>query len=281
MAGQCTQGSFQHQKLTIHSRFHAAQKGEPGFGTIENEPLPYESSLAQLSTSSTSNLLTSYHDALEPATDEEAFLTESQIAGLEPFLNPVYLKPNTLRALVTKFSAESSIELHDFLRNDLATSLRSGLVSMDDVDGLGTSRSKRIPPHGAGADSLGWVVKGPPHKHRYSSLTHPVPGEKECTTILRTLGSSLFPSAGFRAWLRHVTTLIPLSYAVESRRFRPGLDYTLAKSEESEPRLDVVLGLTPPALQNTTGNSLQWEDGSYGGWEVRQILYLSAWTSVN
>ena len=42
-----------------------------------------------------------------------------------------------------------------------------------------------------------------------------------------------------------VTTFLPVSYEVEARRFRPGLDYTLATSD-SETRLDVVLGLTPP-----------------------------------
>jgi len=42
-----------------------------------------------------------------------------------------------------------------------------------------------------------------------------------------------------------ITTFLPVSYEVEARRFRPGLDYTLATSD-SETRLDVVLGLTPP-----------------------------------
>jgi hypothetical protein len=37
-----------------------------------------------------------------------------------------------------------------------------------------------------------------------------------------------------------------MKYAVEARRFRPGLNYTLATSEEKDSRLDVVLGLTPP-----------------------------------
>jgi hypothetical protein len=63
---------------------------------------------------------------------------------------------------------------------------------------------------------------------------------------MRSLQNELFPSAAFRAWLAIVTRLMPMKYAVEARRFRPGLDYTLATSEEKDSRLDVVLGLTPP-----------------------------------
>ena len=64
--------------------------------------------------------------------------------------------------------------------------------------------------------------------------------------LLRNTGLSdeLFPSAAFRAWLAKVSSVLPLSWAAEARRFRPALDYTLATSEESEARLDVVLGLT-------------------------------------
>jgi hypothetical protein len=80
---------------------------------------------------------------------------------------------------------------------------------------------------------------------------------------------------------------MPLKYAVEARRFRPGLDYTLATSEGNEARLDVVLGLTPPVRDPadssdedddppTRGRSRRklgkeanrgWVMGEWGGWE--------------
>lgn len=257
--------------MTVVRRFHAAQEGEPGFGTPENDPLPQQSSLAQLSSSSTSDHLTPYADTvLPPMDDQEAFLSPAEIEELRPFLNPIYLKSNTIKALVSKFSAESSIELHEFLREDLATSLKSHLLAADDLDSLGPRRLKKIPSHSSGAEVPGWGVKGPPHKHRYCSLSNPPPPTPvaEWTTILQRLQTSLFPSPGFRAWLRHVTTLIPLSYAAEARRFRPGLDYTLAKATESEARLDVILGLTAPASQLVAEEAQDWEDANWGGWEV-------------
>jgi hypothetical protein len=56
-----------------------------------------------------------------------------------------------------------------------------------------------------------------------------------------------------------VSRLLPLSYSTEARRFRPGLDYTLATSEDKDARLDVVLGLTPGV------KDAQAEEGSYSG----------------
>jgi hypothetical protein len=68
-----------------------------------------------------------------------------------------------------------------------------------------------------------------------------------------------------------------LRYAVEGRRFRPGLDYTLATSEEKEARLDVILGLTPDvSRRNRKGKTKDsnvkdelrgWQTGEWGGWE--------------
>ena len=63
---------------------------------------------------------------------------------------------------------------------------------------------------------------------------------------MRSLQDELFPGPAFRAWLAIVSRLLPLRDTVEARRFRPGLDYTLATSEDKEARLDVILRLVPP-----------------------------------
>ena len=73
--------------------------------------------------------------------------------------------------------------------------------------------------------------------------------------LMRSLQDELFPSNAFRAWLALVSRLLPLRCAAEARRFRRGLDYTLAGAEGAEPRLDVVLGLTPEmAPEEELGN---------------------------
>jgi hypothetical protein len=75
-----------------------------------------------------------------------------------------------------------------------------------------------------------------------------------------------------------------LRYAVEARRFRPGLDYTLAMSEDKEARLDVILGLVPPEKGREKSKDSDGMDESLlpqvGGWDVGILfknlrIYLS------
>lgn len=94
------------------------------------------------------------------------------------------------------------------------------------------------------------------------------PPQASSDELMRSLQDELFKSNAFRAWLAIVSRLLPLRYAVEGRRFRPGLDYTLATSEEREVRLDVVLGLTPDVVPRGRGghaSGIGHASGSVGG----------------
>ena len=240
-------------------------------------------------------------------------LSPAYTSFLAKYLNPAYLQLRTLKTIMAKFVNESNLQLQSFLVDELAAALEDGLGEADVADGLdGASRGDKVPNHGLGVPpssvASAWSVKGPPHKWRYctlaqehdsnastSSSTSTAPTARaKAEDILRELQDAFFPSAAFRAWLTIVTKLIPLSCAVEARRFRPGLDYTLATSDEGESRLDVVLGLTPQVqpkkteLENGTrhgkakakakpsedddGDDDQptgWQAGEWGGWEVR------------
>ena len=223
-------------------------------------------------------------------------LSEVHIEFLSEFLNPVYLQARTMATLASRFVEESSLELHSFLLAPLAEKLLAGLTAKDDVDGLGPNRPRRIPPHAAGTNANTetpehpWQVKGPPHKWRYCVLAPkdggraaavvPRSADPSVDNIMRVLQDELFPSPAFRAWLAKVSSMLPLRWSSEARRFRPGLDYTLATSEESEARLDVVLGLTPEVAAKQEGPSevrpkrdgtaepTGWLSGEWGGWEV-------------
>ncbi|KAG6330350.1 hypothetical protein ID866_8737, partial [Astraeus odoratus] len=238
-------GEEGHARLSISGWFHAAQEGEEGY-VAESAAPELKSSREQLTSSST--IFTQYPDTsktLHPDTP----LSSEHIAFLTRFLNPVYLQLRTMKTLLARFAVESSLELHHFLSDALASELESGLLQADVADGLdGATRNGCIPPHTA-ADR-----------------------------ILRQLQDDLFPSEAFGAWLSALTKLIVLSYAVEARRFRPGLDYTLATSEDDDARLDVVLGLTPQMKKekNKKGKSkatqedeepFGWQTGEWGGWE--------------
>jgi hypothetical protein len=191
-----------------------------------------------------------------------------------------------MRTLAARFVEESSLELHSFLNNALAESIQWRLRNLDTQDGMGEDRAGCIPPHTSGT-ARGWKLKGPPHKWRYCVLrasseglpieaVTPRSGASSTDQIMRSLQDELFASPAFRAWLAIVSRLMPMRYAVEARRFRPGLDYTLATSEEKEARLDVVLGLTPPVRETDSDNEGDrflknqrgWQAAEWGGWEV-------------
>ncbi|KAG5639711.1 hypothetical protein H0H81_005894 [Sphagnurus paluster] len=287
------EGEDGRERLSISGWFHAAQEGEAGY-VPDTTPPDTKSSREQLT--STATVFTPYPD--DPtAPHPDTALPEEHIGFLSEFLNPVYLQPRTMDTLSARFAEESSLELHSFLSHSLAHSLQPRLRELDTRDGLGADRAGRIPPHSAGTGGA-WRVQGPPHKWRYCALeplgagapveaVTPRAAQRSSDEILRSLQDELFPSAAFRAWLAAVSRLLPMSYAAQARRFRPGLDYTLATSEEREVRLEVVLGLTPGAgerevkneregpVSNGNGDVLAsalddvrgWQAAEWGGWE--------------
>jgi hypothetical protein len=214
----------------------------------------------------------------------DAPLSEEHIAFLSEFINPVYLRPRTMNSLAARFVEESSVEMHSFLSDDIASKLEAGLRKIDAKNKLGVDRSGSIPSHDSGT-SGGWTIRGPPHKWRYCTLSPPSTtgpvavarprAAQSPIDIVRSLQEELFASPAFRAWLATVSKLVPLRYTAEARRFRPGLDYTLATSEDAEARLDVVLGLTPSVEGPGGGKGVNereeekgWLSGEWGGWEV-------------
>ncbi|KII95283.1 hypothetical protein PLICRDRAFT_34124 [Plicaturopsis crispa FD-325 SS-3] len=280
------EGEDGRERLSISGWFHAAQPGEEGY---QPEPPVREVKSSREQLTSTQTVFKSYPESPEPPLPETP-LSEEHVSFLSEFLNPVYLQTRTMRALATRFIEESSLELHSFLCEPLASKLQTGLRENDFNDGLGPERGGRIPPHVAGTTGA-WALKGPPHKWRYCTLAPHAEGAPVAAVtpraahtspdeIVRSLQDELFPSAAFRAWVAGVSKLLPLRYSAEARRFRPGLDYTLATSEENEARLDVVLGLTPELApeqsSSTNGRGKKskakqepkgWQTGLWGGWE--------------
>lgn len=191
-------------------------------------------------------------------------LNEKDKKYLSQFLNPVYLESKAIAALSAKFAEKSSLDLHMFLSDTLAAQLESGLKELDNKANRAHRSDKQIPSHEYGRDEPGWELSGPPHRFRYYRGTDGLAGQPGASGILHRICTELFSSAAFRSWLAIVAQLIPIGYAVTARRFRPGLDYTLATAIEDENRLDVCLGLTP---QNDGGDG--WDNGGWGGWEVR------------
>ncbi|VVT57787.1 uncharacterized protein SAPINGB_P005869 [Magnusiomyces paraingens] len=250
----------------------------------------------------------------EEKTSELLLPLESQ-EYLAKYLNPTLLKSGPLLQLSSRFLSESVVEVHDFLNAEYASALK---IAIDRVDMDDEEAGIKVPFRSTDIE-LPWKLAGPPHKARYMYLDglrtyeaeaaaeteaesssglsgdasvivdNKVIIEAKAAKSLESIATSkllevreLFQSPHLRAWLRAVSRLNPMTARVLVRRFRPGLDFTLATglykktkkneddskddSENSEDNddepgqlLEATLGLTP---------SKGWDDGELGGYEL-------------
>lgn len=270
-------------RLSISGWFHRPQEGEEGF-TTEDEKKEAEvekemSSLESLSAKENAKLFEAYPEKFAPPLPGSP-LSQEEKKFLIQFLNPAYLVEKTQEQLYEQFGDDSHILLSDILRKEIAGPIEKALRSSDARDGFQwwTSgkgeESTRIQAHSVGTDraesadaeAKKFSIAGPPHKQRYAILseqaapskakdiatsqaTIPNPLPTDASELLKLLSTVLFPSNAFRHFLANISQLVPLgARPVEARRFRPGLDYTLARSD-TEPVLDVTLNLTPDVVK--------------------------------
>ena len=128
----------------------------------------------------------------------------------------------------------------------------------------------KILSHDSGEQEDEWSIVGPPHIQRFAALSSgpSTDSTSRLTVLLREI-QALFISPAFRSLLASLTALIPLSHTTQIRRFRPSLDYTLARGEPAtgDAKLDLGLNLTPVHLLSPADVE-KWEGGAKGGWEL-------------
>jgi len=223
-------------------------------------------------------------------------LSETDRTFLARFLNDAYLSPANLPSIAESFAGNSEIQLHEFLRAPLAKRVQAALSARDVKDKLNIAQrpGSAIPAHDVGKNES-WEIRGPPHKARFCVLQTASESAKPSSapelpandaqlesldedTLLQILQETLLASDAFRSWLAAVSSFVPLGFQLAARRFRPGLDYTLATANEEDVRLDVLLDLTPgptPPAKNGKAKAkaapeepVGWQTGEWGGWVV-------------
>ncbi|KAI8908303.1 Oxoglutarate and iron-dependent oxygenase degradation C-term-domain-containing protein [Gorgonomyces haynaldii] len=229
----------QKERISISGWFHAPVEGEEGFGT-EQEP-ELKSTLEQLLLGEFSGFKDCEKDIAEP-------LTPQELVYLKEYLNPSYLKLSTLEQLNDLFVEQSHVLLAQILHPRLSNQIEESLKAVDERDLTGS-----MTKHGAGAGT-GWECQGPPHLRRY--LVANDENQDEASKCLSKV-SALFQSKAFHKWLGLLISVALVGCRSNARRFRPGLDYSLALSNP-EPVLHVQLCLTP--------SNPVWEDGQIGGY---------------
>ncbi|KAK9245068.1 Oxoglutarate and iron-dependent oxygenase degradation C-term-domain-containing protein [Lipomyces tetrasporus] len=266
---------FDKPRLAISGWFHLPQKGEDGYIEGLQESLNLESSraaLADAAAATASGLgelpspsLKRIPDAYESIDPTHTALTEQELAYLAATVNPKYLDRHTMIKSRNEFVDLSLLELDNFLNDDFAAKLREHIEELE---------KNLVPRRVSDAAKLApeWSVSRPPHKHRYLYIESS--DRSESSTPVHQL-VDVVESPQFRKWLTIITGVAePTHSRVLARRFRRGLDYTLATTSLSSLNengtalndgvasgsvLEATLCITP-----TTG----WEGGDFGGYEL-------------
>lgn len=237
--------------------------------------------------------------------DDDTPLSSADFSYLVKYMNPTLLKTPSIKMLSQYFCAESALEIRDFLNADYSQVLKKV------IDKIDLNENDDTPKKSADVDALPfWKLAGPPHKARYmymdglksyeaESATEKFKvdfsklslDQEEGTNNIKSTDAdkklaevaTMLSSPQFRVWLQLVSSLTPLAQSIVTRRFRPGLDYTLAttntglstaaggKEEEGEDQedneneslvLEGTLCLTP---------TLGWAEGELGGYELSMM----------
>lgn len=241
-------------RMAISGWFHIPQKGEDGYEEGLEEKLAERSSLAQLQGRGDLYDLpqpqpTICHEETDQKEDGKGKgkmeevpsgteFNEADLSFLVQYIAPSYLTPDIAEEMSETFGNESSLNLERFLSEKFAARVQQYIAEQE--------RTKLPQSSDEIKAQTGWTVARPPHKQRYMFQQYPTTAQDQKTPIQELL-NDLFPSPAFRKWLALVTGAERItSYDYLARRFRRGLDYTLASGYDGEePRLEFTLCLTP------------------------------------
>jgi len=190
---------------------------------------------------------------------------ETQLATL---VNPTYLMTSTIASVREQLKQQGAVQLASFITPAVAIAIGRAAAFADRRDGVGGGR---VPNYEAGIKRRGWGYVGPPQLQRY--LRHRAQGtveEPRGIGPLLQLLRQLAHAPPFVQLLSAFTGRVPIRCASEVRRFRPGLDYTLA--HVGTLRGEEVLEASFCFVDNSQSASKLWDSGEVGGFEC----YVSA-----
>ncbi|KAI8853097.1 Oxoglutarate and iron-dependent oxygenase degradation C-term-domain-containing protein [Chytridium lagenaria] len=212
------------------------------------------------------------------AEDNDLFLSDEEIAQLKPFVNPRYLDPTVVSQANEKFCEESSIQLVSFLRHELADVIQNAINEEDRLDSFLHRPQGALAPVADYTKGVrgAWTPTGPAHKCRFLELSDTSSSSTSSTSIseapLTKLRTDLFNSSAFRHLLYLITSLRATASRGWVRRFRPGMDYTLATTapEDDESSTDGkgILDATLCFVADKTDDQRKaWASDDFGGFE--------------
>ena len=206
-------------------------------------------------------------------------LTDSEREFLSNYINETYLTQKSIDEIRDRFEEDSSVQLRHFIKDDLAKKIQDAALCQDREDKLGKTSICPTLQYDIGV-SPDWKAVGPAHKQRFLEYVG-TSGLDSAGGLLKHLKCNVFCSPSFRRYLKCLTSLDEATgYRGRIRRFRPGLDYTVAHYGilTTSPVLDATLCFaagegtqckydeeTGEVLGSDEDEDVMWESGDYGG----------------
>lgn len=185
--------------------------------------------------------------------------TEDDRKFLSKYIQEEYLNDKSMDEIQKRFENDSSVQLRHFLLDKWVPKIESTKNSVYDDSYYKQGISQE------------WKLCGPAHKQRYLEYQHDVSHVDDCQvmgSLLHHVRTKVFESEPMARYLKRLTSLgKPIGIKRgRIRRFRPGLDYTVAHYGLLVER--AVLDATM-CFVNDDGSEDQdaWQSGDVGGFE--------------
>eukprot|EP00588_Corethron_pennatum_P009000 CAMPEP_0194266094 /NCGR_PEP_ID=MMETSP0169-20130528/1119_1 /TAXON_ID=218684 /ORGANISM="Corethron pennatum, Strain L29A3" /LENGTH=621 /DNA_ID=CAMNT_0039006703 /DNA_START=28 /DNA_END=1893 /DNA_ORIENTATION=+ len=205
-------------------------------------------------------------------------LSESDRLLLSSFINETYLQEDAIKTIRAQFEEDSSVQLRHFIKDSMAAKISNRATHHDKEDNIGNGKPSL--DYNVGVDDH-WSIVGPAHKQRFLEYVDNDVSSDSCGALLKNIHLNLFQSAAFARYMQLLTSLgEATSHRGRVRRFRPGLDYTVAhygiltKTPVLDATLCFVAGKGDQCLHDEeTGDLLGsdedalWTSGDVGGFE--------------
>lgn len=227
-------------RMAISGWFHIPQIGEEGYIEGEEERNAKNSGLMQLQGNPAQyDMPQPQVVKVESQANQEGF-DEADLEFLLKYISPRYLTPDVLEQVAEHFEEESSITLSEILSKKFSQRLREYVEAEEKKPAQEDTATIE--------KTSSWRVSKPPHKYRYLYQQPSGPDQLRTSqdeSPITELLDIFLPSRQFRQWLQMATKCTVENYDLLARRFRRGLDYTLATGHEGKARLEVNLNFTP------------------------------------
>jgi hypothetical protein len=165
-------------------------------------------------------------------TSEDHTLSMDDRTFLGNYINATYLTDESMNEICKRFEDDSSVQLRHFLLEEWNGKITRAFSEEDERDKLGNNRPSL--DYHIGVNDM-WKAVGPAHKQRFLEFIPKNDAKRaidpcgSAGDILYHLRHNVFQSAEFGRWLAWISSLgFPLGQRGRIRRFRPGLDYTVA-----------------------------------------------------